>query len=70
MLHIWGSYEFSHHIIFKYIGFMSNHDISTINLNTIPFCSIFNEFNFVCSIKYITSLNRINLYFKKNDKRF
>ena len=47
MVQNWNLSNYSHHRILKYIGFMSSHYISAINLNAMLLFSIFNEFDFV-----------------------
>ena len=40
----------SHYGIFKYIGFVPNHYVSVINLNIVPFFSIFNKFDCISKL--------------------
>ena len=37
----------SHHRIFKYIGFVSSHYVSVINLDVVSSFNVFSEFDFI-----------------------
>ena len=39
--------NYSHHRIFKYIGFVSSHCVIYINLDIASFFNVFNEFDYV-----------------------
>ena len=47
MLQNWSLMNYSHRRIFKCIGLVSSHYVSTINLDTVSSFSIFNEFDYV-----------------------
>ena len=54
MLHNWNIMNSSHHIIFKYIGFVLSRYVSDINLDTTSSFTVFREFGFMP----IISLNK------------
>ena len=52
--------NYSHHIIFKCIGFMPSHYVSVINLDVASSFSIFSEFDFVSQLNVLlVSINEI-----------
>ena len=52
MLYNLNPMNYSHHIIFKYIGFMSNHYISAINLDVMSLFNVFSKINYLNLIYY------------------
>ena len=47
MLQNWNLIYYSHHRIFKCIGFVSGHCVCAINLDVMSSFSVFNEFDYV-----------------------